>query len=356
MKTFFFFLISIFSFSQVAEPTKVVYNDVEYWKYDSVDEANNTPYTFYFMYDIKGQYLGWKYEFPKDGFWISFYKEDSTKVASIFEVNRGLKNGISTQFFLNGKKASEFLFRDNEEIGFVRYWNELGILESECFHNDNHKLEGECKKWNEEGILIESYNYKNGLLNGKQSDFHENGNIKSEEFYLNGKENGIFRFYYPNGQLYKKMIFENGVCVDENVSFEYNTNGTIRAKGSLKNEKKHGYWKYYYENGNIQGEGNYGIFLLPHSHGYELHIVKVGKWKYYYPNGILKSKGSYFSEKETNKLNSDKGSMLDYSVKKNNWIYFDEKGNKIDFLQTENNEDDNYDSIIVHEFRFFRLF
>ena len=39
---------------------------------------------------------------------------------------------------------------------------------------------------------------------------------------------------------------------------------------------------------------------------------------------------SYFNEKETNKLNSNKGSMLDYSVKKNNWIYFDEKGNKIE--------------------------
>ena len=114
--------------AQPVEPIQVEWNEKLYWKYESVDQHNNTPFKFNYQYDSAGQYLYWKYEFTRDGDWISFYKEDSTKVASIFHVKDSLLNGLSTQFYLSGKIQSEFEFYNRENNGFVRYWNEAGKL------------------------------------------------------------------------------------------------------------------------------------------------------------------------------------------------------------------------------------
>lgn len=176
------------------EPIQVEWKGERYWKYQSVDQHNNTPFKFNYQYDSLGQYLGWVYEFPRDGEWISFFNKDSTKVASIFHVKDSLLNGKSIQYHLNGQKESEFEFYNRQEIGYTRYWNKEGSLisEEQYEYKDYGHFQasirvGEWKKWDDEGNLIRIINFQDDELHGQQLEFYINGQIKLEEFYISGE-------------------------------------------------------------------------------------------------------------------------------------------------------------------------
>ncbi|MCK8523489.1 hypothetical protein M0D21_18040 [Aquimarina sp. D1M17] len=173
--------------AQKSQIKQTTYNDENYWKYESVDSLNNTP--FKFPTDL----LSRDGKFAKDGKWISFFEEDSSKVASIFEVKNGKLNGKSTQFYFNGGKQSEYEFLDGEQNGYERYWNKKGILVLEYQHKYKDYLNfqssvrnGEWKDWNDNGTLIRIRNFQDDELHGRQLKFLENGQLEKEEFYIKG--------------------------------------------------------------------------------------------------------------------------------------------------------------------------
>ncbi|PHN04875.1 toxin-antitoxin system YwqK family antitoxin [Flavilitoribacter nigricans] len=199
-------LITLKMIAQPVEPIQIEWDGKKYWKYLSVDEHNNTPFKFNYQYDSSGQYLGWIYEFPRDGEWINFFKEDSTKVASVFHVRDSMLNGKSIQYFLSGQKQSEYEFKNGHEVGYVRYWNENGVLTVEhqygyqdYGHFFSSERIGEWKDWNDQGNLISVNQFQDNELHGKQLEFYENGEIKVEEFYKNGKRDSTWTIYHSNG-------------------------------------------------------------------------------------------------------------------------------------------------------------
>ncbi|WP_109436991.1 toxin-antitoxin system YwqK family antitoxin [Aquimarina sp. AU119] len=162
----------------------ISFNGEDYWKYESVDIDNNTPFAF--PPSGYGQ-------FPEDGKWISYFEEDASKVASIFEVKNGKLDGKSIQFRLDGSKLSEYNFLKGEQNGYERYWNKKGILviEYQYEYKDYEHFEssiriGEWKDWNDNGKLIRIRNFLDNKLHGKQLEFFNDGKIKKEEFYEKG--------------------------------------------------------------------------------------------------------------------------------------------------------------------------
>ena len=300
-----------------------------------IRDSNNTPYKFNYQYDSTGQYLGWKYEFTREGEWISFYKEDSTKVASIFHVKDSLLNGLSTQFYLSGKIQSEFEFYNRENNGFVRYWNEAGklTLEHQYEYRDYGHYQssiriGTWRDWDDNGNLIKLRQFENNELHGSQLEFYENGQIKVEEFYKTGERDSTLTKYHSNGQIFKQIRFIQGEFIKENPNYEYHPNGGISGKGNLEQERKEGLWKYYFENGARESEGNYGTYVYDHDHGDIIFYHKQGQWKYWHLNGEFKAIGTY-NDVQIQDVNFGGDPNTGLGVRSDDWKYYNEQGIEI---------------------------
>jgi antitoxin component YwqK of YwqJK toxin-antitoxin module len=331
-------------FVQPIKPTQVEYNGIKYWKYESVDSMNNTPLKFYYLYDSSGTYLGWQYEFPEDGKWINFYKEDSSKVASIFEIRDGLLNGKSIQYNLEGNKLSEYDFFEREENGFVRYWNKAGILTLEheykikdFGHFKSSVRIGEWKDWDQNGNLIKVQHFTDNEPDGRQLVFYRNGKIKIEEFYKNGLRDSLKTLYHPNGQIKARLEYKNGSFVSNNPHQEFHPNGEISGMGDLEEGRKIGKWVYLHENGLKESEGEYGMYTYQHEHGDFYFSVKIGLWKYWYNTGRMKAEGEYEGQEiEDMDFGSDAQSAK--GLRKDNWQYFNKKGKAIPSAEFEEQE------------------
>jgi antitoxin component YwqK of YwqJK toxin-antitoxin module len=333
--------------SQPVEPMQIEYFGVKYWKYESVDTMNNTPFKFYYMYDLNGQYLGWQYEFPKDGKWINFYKEDSLKVASIFEIKNALLSGKSVQYYIEGNKQSEYDFLEREQNGFVRYWNKAGTLTLEheyeikdFGHFKSAVRVGVWKEWDENGKLIKLQNFTDNELNGVQLEYHENGKIKVEEFYKNGLRDSLLTVYHSNGQIKARTEYQNGVFVPHNPHREFYQSGRISGSGDLTEGRKIGIWAYFYENGNKESEGNYGTYTYNHEHGDFYFSVKIGFWRYWYESGKIKAEGRYEGE-EIEDMTFSSDAQAAKAIRKSDWRYFDANGKETTLSNFEKEESIN---------------
>lgn len=328
-------LITFKLVGQPVEPIQVEWNGKKYWKYESVDQENNTPYKFNYQYDSSGQYLGWIYEFPRDGEWINFFKEDSTKVASIFNVRDSILNGKSIQYHLSGKVHSEYEFYNRRQVGYVRYWNKEGILaiEHQYKYKDYGYFQssvrvGEWRDWDDEGNLIRVNRFQDNELHGKQLEFYENGQIKVEEFFDNGERDSILTEYHPNGQIFRQIKYRKGEIIENNPTFEYHPNGQVSGKGNLNQGRKEGLWRYFYDNGEKESEGKYGTYVYPHEHGDIYFYHKQGVWEYWFPNGKLKAIGTY-DDSQIQDLNLEDDWQIGLGVRKEDWKYYDEQGVEI---------------------------
>ncbi len=312
--TLWLILVVSKSFGQSPEPVQIEWNGKMYWRYESViNESYNGP----FNYDYGIEMIR---EFPKDGDWISFYEDDSSKVASVFKVKRGFLDGFSVQYYLNGQKLSEYEFLSGVENGCTRHWSREGVLTyTGCFVIDSSMqyshMEGEFMSWDSEGNLMYCTNYKGDRLHGKQMSFYKNGQVKEEVVFVEGEKDSIFTMYYPNGQIFKQLEYRRGVFVDS-VYKEFYPNGILSGEGQKVDNMRYGKWVFYYEDGEKFAEGEYVIDVLlgHHTGDYDLFASKRGEWKYWYPNGYLKFIATYTNES-----------------RKEDWQFFNEFGRSIPF-------------------------
>tara|TARA_B100001741_G_scaffold306630_1_gene300359 strand:- start:2852 stop:4393 length:1542 start_codon:yes stop_codon:yes gene_type:complete len=157
----------------------------------------------------------------------------------------------------------DFLKKDKHIYKDENVYNDNGfnkIYQADGTYQVGNKVDGEQHgKWqlfNQEGILLEEMNFKNGLIHGLVRQFNDDGVLESEVNFKNGESNGISKVYHLNGN--------------------------IKEEGNLIKElQKDGLWKYYFEDGTLQHEG------------YFKNAVQDGLWKHYYENGVLQYEGTY---------------------------------------------------------------
>ena len=90
----------------------------------------------------------------------------SGKIREIRLVRNGVRQGLQTAFWENGKKRFEYTAV-------------------------NDAYEGELKEWAENGQLFHLAHYKNGQEEGVQKMWHANGKIRSNFVIINGRRYGL---------------------------------------------------------------------------------------------------------------------------------------------------------------------
>lgn len=99
----------------------------------------------------------------------------------------------------------------------ILYIAEIPYETGEVRFRYSRKMSDDGTKWIRHGLFTEYHQngnilstglYNEGLENGHWKDYHENGNIAAEGDYKNGNEIGKWLYYDENGNLEGEEIFE----------------------------------------------------------------------------------------------------------------------------------------------------
>ncbi len=163
----------------------------------------------------------------------------------------------------------------SSNIKTIEVKNDNGIVIERYEQNiKTEQKDGKSEFFGNDGSLLESAFYKNGILEGKRILYHENGEIQAVEQYSNGifvdlyqafyenkqlelegkyidgKMDGEWKRYYDSGELMEIVTF---VGNEENGPFvEYYKNGKTKAAGAyLDGDNEHGELKLFNEGGEL---------------------------------------------------------------------------------------------------------
>jgi len=133
--------------------------------------------------------------------------------------------------------------------GECQYYDEEGeILASTTFNEGI--MEGPAKKYYRSEALFSEETYQKGLLHGKSLFFFEDGSVKAELYYTHGKLTDSVKLYYFGGRLKREIHFKDGL---QHGSEKYwDKQGNLLFAAEYKNGKPFGEVLEYYPNGKIQ--------------------------------------------------------------------------------------------------------
>ena len=192
--------------------------------------------------------------------------------------------------------------------GGWKWFNKDGNVFKEVTYK-NDLMDGYYKEYDEEGNLIKILKYINGVQQTNvpeltkldvKRDYYRSGNVKTIASYKEGVPEGVRREFSEEGKIVKSYIYEDGIIVGEGIVDaegrkegdwkENYKDGSIKAIGKYINGNKIGEWKYYHVNGKIEQEGKY----YPAG-------MSDGTWKWYYNNGNLEREEEFIRGKESGK-------------------------------------------------------
>ena len=221
----------------------------------------------------------------------------------------GLKTGVEKIFDeQDGRLLETINYSNNEQIsnlvvnqfdakkqkkGLWRNYYPDGKLKNECFY-ENDKVIGNCKEWNEKGLLIHNSSTVDitNTIDIRQTLF-SNGKISKFQAYEGKFKNGVGSEYDSLGNLIRSEIYKLDTLLaqgfilssgiyDSNWVF-YHSNLQIASTGKYKNGIKTGEWIYFNEQGKVIQKGKYRKGNID------------GEWFWYFDNGQLKRRENYIS-------------------------------------------------------------
>lgn len=201
-------------------------------------------------------------------------KDDEGRNITYFYRN-GLRNGVITSKYEDGKLEFEITYRKGKKDGEEIYFYENG--------NPKHKK-----------------TYKENILNGEETIFYENGKPKIQNHYLNGKKNGETTHFDENGNRIKIEHFKddvkNGVehIISGNSLAEENNyvNGVLNGITKIYN-KEYQTDEIHYVDGKKNGISRHfindgSVIEIPYSDD-----MKNGTGIAYYPDKKIANKAEY---------------------------------------------------------------
>jgi antitoxin component YwqK of YwqJK toxin-antitoxin module/Tfp pilus assembly protein PilF len=216
-------------------------------------------------YDGEGNLTGEFKSFDREGNVMAVQKE----------FRKGLLDGTCIEYFPDGKEQMKRIYRQDtlKQIeSFDSKGNALYVAEesgddiySKIYYTDgtikregkmvNGKWQGNWKKYNPLGILIEDYYYDDELLSGPQKTYYANGTLKEEYTCDSNNIIGIYKKYRING--HPEMI------------------------GRYNKEGRYGEWLNYYSNDTIESRSFY------------VNGVLAGRIMNYGPDGKISTEEIY---------------------------------------------------------------
>lgn len=313
----------------------------------------------------------------KQGLWMSFF--NNRKVKEEGPYTNGLKHGYWKYYQANGnlKRVEKWVMgqlqENAQEVAKIEVKRQIDPNTGKLAYKGayrNGKPEGVHRKYDEEGNVVESKIYDNGVLlfegivddqglrQGPWKEYYPTGELKAEGAYkdnlkigkwvyyyidgqveqtgnyMQGLVDGYWIWYYPNGQTWREEEYILGE--EDGPSVEYSDSGSVIAKGNYIEGFKDGPW--YFEINDHHEEGSYfegqrmGVWKQYYLDNDQLRFegnyengLENGMHTYYFPNGQLKRRGIYVA-----------------GEKDGVWEYFDENGNRIITIQYENGQEVKY--------------
>ena len=243
----------------------------------------------------------------------------SGKISSEINFENGFQNGVSTTYYPNGKKESEIMYTNGSKNGYATYWYFNGLIQAEGWYEDDSK-EGAWLEYDDIGNLETKTTYLNNDMNGYK-----------EEYYLNGKVSNVIN--YNVGWVESFIQYDTTGKEINRIQYK---NSTGKAKTLLTNAKLYSEYEYYY--GDLNGANK---FYYPDGKLSAVQFYKRGiidsTYTSYFHNGKVSIEGSYKNGKRTgtwkNYLENGKLNYTEEYVDGNingKKIYYFENG-KIDY-------------------------
>jgi antitoxin component YwqK of YwqJK toxin-antitoxin module len=128
------------------------------------------------------------------------YFPNGNKMAVMNFCESGI-NAKATLFYQDGTLAAEGNYVNEKKDSVWRYYsyydNRLASIETW----NNGIKHGVSSVFYENGKVSESVWYKNDSRNGPWRQYYENGSIRTETLFDNDQRNGVFKFYSPSGRI-----------------------------------------------------------------------------------------------------------------------------------------------------------
>ncbi len=78
------------------------------------------------------------------------------------------------------------------------------------YYNEQKKLEGEFKRWTEDGVLEVQCNMKNGKFHGEYKEWWPNGKLRLRLYYKEGYADGEYNTWRQDGSIETQKDYKNG--------------------------------------------------------------------------------------------------------------------------------------------------
>ncbi len=229
---------------------------------------------------VNGREKGLAYEYDTLNQVISLLTYKAGVLVKDQKINRydaaGLKKGLWIDFHKNRTIKTEGLYVENLKHGYWKY-----------FKNDGNLIK--IEKW-VHGVLVENAD-ELAKIDVKREIDPQTGKIKSIGGYRNGKKEGVHREYDENGEIVNSELYTNGILLAKGIYDEqgrkqklwqyFYLTGEVKEQGQYINDKKTGTWKYFFLNGDIEQIGDYRNGLAE------------GTWRWYYENKELHLEEEY---------------------------------------------------------------
>lgn len=119
----------------------------------------------------------------KHGSWVTF--DDNGLITGSITYHKGVKQGATVEIDNQGYISTYANYANNELSGSYRVYNRRRLIEERNYVNG--KLEGELRKFYQDGTLMEASNYEHGVLNGIAKWYDTEGNLSIAYEYEDGK-------------------------------------------------------------------------------------------------------------------------------------------------------------------------
>ncbi|MEX2596903.1 MAG: hypothetical protein WEC59_08235 [Salibacteraceae bacterium] len=240
-----------------------------------------------------------EYKYDKENYYLygkAYYENDKVVRQTSYHPNGNKMehleaNGICTQWYENGTKASEYTNVNGLANGKVTWWNRDGSIEFIGNHANNAK-DGKWEYYGTDGKVIRTEYWSMGNKSGKWKILYYGDNEKWETVSESGKANYYRLINYSNKA--PKSITDNSRTTFVYQAEDYYATGEKQWEGYIEDNNGDGVdftekifvevgdCKYYHENGKVSAVGT----LKHNGREYkDAASIKIGSWKYYDENG-----------------------------------------------------------------------
>jgi antitoxin component YwqK of YwqJK toxin-antitoxin module len=171
-------------------------------------------FTFQFFLSSAQDISSWQYidtTFYDDSDQISYLENEdgSESIYFYYDKNNLLQSTIHTTFRGETQHNKVINFHENGKVfeEYYQYWGNKGVI-AKVYLDSTYSV------YNEEGVLIEKENYKDGMLDGTLLYYYDSGELESEIEYTNDQRNGEYIQYYPNGERAALLLFNDDLLIE----------------------------------------------------------------------------------------------------------------------------------------------